>query len=58
MFKIRAHQKDWTKALVLAERINAKIPNEPTVFYFARLVHKAGEINPKSAIPYWNIASA
>lgn len=47
MFKIRAHQKDWTEALALAERIKAKIPNEPTVFYFARLVHKAVEINPK-----------
>jgi tetratricopeptide (TPR) repeat protein len=48
MFKIRVHQKDWTKALAISERVKVAFPSQPTGFYFAGLVHQAEQRLPES----------
>ncbi|TDJ69292.1 MAG: tetratricopeptide repeat protein [Proteobacteria bacterium] len=48
LFKIRVHQKDWTKALEITERIKTAFPTKPTGFYFAGLVHQAEKRLPES----------
>ncbi len=39
-FKIRVYQKDWPKALQVADEIKTALPKEPTGFYFAGLVYQ------------------
>ncbi len=48
LFKIRVHQKDWSKALDITERIKVAFPDQPTGFYFAGLVHQAEKRLPES----------
>jgi len=47
-FKTYIYQKNWTKAMEVADQLKIQLPNDPVGFYFAGLVHQAQQKLPES----------